>query len=292
MKVQKLKNNKVKKTTNKKSVVFSYKIPESKNGIRVILSKEHGNYTKDIEECFGDLNVIVEAGYVRKSIEELPMQVLIFLAEKIRDGVIYDLLKKGIKKVRKKFKKVGIRITDKNQNVYNINLRGQINIFLVPNGKTKLISNIATIDDLFKYLQNQNNGWQIKKIKEIGEVITGKTPSKNNPEDWGYKMPFITPTDYKAYRKTAFSASRNLSENGINRLSKKILPIKSSMVTCIGSDMGKVCMNGLPVITNQQINSIIPDTNVIDSDFLYYKLVSIYDKIENVWERWYCCTYC
>lgn len=123
-------------------------------------------------------------------------------------------------------------------------------------------------------------GWKTKQIREIGQVITGKTPSKNTPEDWGHKMPFITPTDYRKYKKKAFSANRNLSTIGINRLNKKIIPTGSSMVTCIGSDMGKVCMNGLPVITNQQINSVIPNSDIIDNNFLYYRLVSIYDKLK------------
>ena len=124
-------------------------------------------------------------------------------------------------------------------------------------------------------------GWQTVKLGEVAQkIITGKTPSKNNPEDWGDKMPFITPTDYAEYRKIAFSAKRRLSNKGIDRLSKKIIPSKASMVTCIGSDMGKVCMNGLPVITNQQINSIVPNINIIDRDFLYYRLVSIHKKLQ------------
>jgi type I restriction enzyme, S subunit len=43
--------------------------------------------------------------------------------------------------------------------------------------------------------------------------------------------------------------------------------------------MGKVAINVLPVITNQQINSIIPNTNLVCSDFLYYRLVSMYDTL-------------
>ncbi|MBK7940151.1 MAG: restriction endonuclease subunit S [Lewinellaceae bacterium] len=35
-------------------------------------------------------------------------------------------------------------------------------------------------------------------------------------------------------------------------------------------------------VTNQQINSIIPDTQIVDSDFLYYKIVSLYDLLKNM----------
>lgn len=122
----------------------------------------------------------------------------------------------------------------------------------------------------------ENRNWREFKIKDVGTVITGKTPSKNNPEDWGVEMPFVTPSDYKYYRKFAKFSDRNLSPIGIERLKGKVLPINSILVTCIGSDMGKIVVNKCPVITNQQINSIIPANN-INSNFLYYRLISMYE---------------
>jgi len=120
--------------------------------------------------------------------------------------------------------------------------------------------------------------WKEYKLGDLGTVVTGKTPSKNNPEDWGDEMPFVTPSDYKNYGKFAKRAERNLSKIGIERLKNKILPIKSILVTCIGSDMGKVAINSRQVITNQQINSIIPNSKT-NSDFLYYRLVSMYETL-------------
>ena len=115
-------------------------------------------------------------------------------------------------------------------------------------------------------------GWKSVQIKEIGKVITGTTPSKNNPEYWGNEILFITPSDYKNYTKWSYDSERKLSVVGKERLIKKLLPPKSIMVTCIGSDMGKVVINPLPVITNQQINSIIVNEKRTYYDFIYYFL--------------------
>ncbi len=123
------------------------------------------------------------------------------------------------------------------------------------------------------------SSWKECKLGELGNVITGKTPSSKNPEDWGFEMPFVTPSDYKNYGKYALSSERKLSNYGISRLRNKVLVENSIMVTCIGSDMGKVVMNKIPVITNQQINSIIPNLKIVDSDFLYYRLVSLYETL-------------
>src|SRR3972149_6730678 len=100
--------------------------------------------------------------------------------------------------------------------------------------------------------------WTQYKIKDLGLVVTGKTPSSRFPEEFGSEMPFVTPTDFRNYRKRTSFAERNLSSKGIEKLRNKVLPPSSVLVTCIGSDMGKVVMNRVPVITNQQINAIIP----------------------------------
>ena len=121
--------------------------------------------------------------------------------------------------------------------------------------------------------------WKEYKIKELGLVVTGKTPSSKFTDEFGDVMPFVTPTDYRNFRKWTAFAERSLSEKGIEKLRNKILSPSSVLVTCIGSDMGKVVMNKVPVITNQQINSIIPNQELVFPDFLYYKLVDNYETL-------------
>ena len=106
-------------------------------------------------------------------------------------------------------------------------------------------------------------------LGEFGEVITGKTPSSNNPEDFGYDMPFVTPGDFAKYHKFAIGAERSLSEIGIKRLKGKVLPNGSVIVTCIGSDMGKVAIASEECITNQQMNSIVV-SHCEYSDYLFF----------------------
>jgi type I restriction enzyme S subunit len=125
--------------------------------------------------------------------------------------------------------------------------------------------------------------WKEYKILELGKVVTGNTPSSKFPEEFGYEMPFVTPTDYKNYNKWISIADRNLSDKGINKLKSRVLPANSLLVTCIGSDMGKIAINKIPVVTNQQINSIITNEK-INPDFLYYKLVSCYDVLRTYGE--------
>lgn len=121
---------------------------------------------------------------------------------------------------------------------------------------------------------NLPEGWRMGTLGEFGDIITGKTPSSNNPEDFGIDTPFITPGDFHNYKKFAIGAERKLSTIGVERLKNKILPKGSILVTCIGSDMGKVVVASEQCITNQQINSIIVK-EVFYSDYLYYCLLAM-----------------
>lgn len=129
--------------------------------------------------------------------------------------------------------------------------------------------------------KNLPEGWRMGVISDFGDVITGKTPSSNAPEDFGMDMPFITPGDFQYYSKFSIGSERGLSVIGYKRLSNKILPAGSVIVTCIGSDMGKVAIASERCITNQQMNSIIVKENFY-SDYLYYYLSSMKEKLKGM----------
>ena len=121
--------------------------------------------------------------------------------------------------------------------------------------------------------------WKEVSLSELGKTITGKTPSSQYPEDFGDEVPFITPSD--SFEKKYISKSeRFLSRSGSERLKDKIISSDSIMVTCIGSAMGKVAKNGLPSVTNQQINSIIVNEK-FDSDYIYYLFKNNYAVFRN-----------
>ena len=117
------------------------------------------------------------------------------------------------------------------------------------------------------------------KIKEIGRTITGNTPSSSNPEHFGYDVMFVTPTD-NFDNKYIKHTKRYLSLAGVEKLKSKLLPPDSLLITCIGSDMGKVSINKSECITNQQINSIILDDK-FHPDYIYYCLKNDYLKLRN-----------
>ena len=124
-------------------------------------------------------------------------------------------------------------------------------------------------------------GWKIVPISEFGQVITGNTPSFKNPEHFGDYVDFVTPTDFKNYFKFVNGSYRQISKEGVEFFKNKILPKNSVIVTCIGSDMGKVVLNNKECLTNQQLNSIIPNSKFF-AEYLYYALQSNYGYLRNL----------
>ena len=108
-------------------------------------------------------------------------------------------------------------------------------------------------------------GWVVKKLSEIGEIVTGSTPSTQVKEYWNGEIPWITPTDI-TNEKNIFESEREISATGL-KVTRK-LPANTLLVTCIAS-IGKNAILRKTGACNQQINAIIPDKGM-NVDFLYY----------------------
>ena len=113
------------------------------------------------------------------------------------------------------------------------------------------------------------DGWAWARLGNIGEIITGGTPSKSHHEYYGNAFPFFKPADLDQGRKTIIS-SEYLSKKG--KSCCRIIPKFSTAVCCIGS-IGKCGYLNVEGTTNQQINSVIPN---IDSLYAYYYCSSDY----------------
>jgi len=107
--------------------------------------------------------------------------------------------------------------------------------------------------------------WNVVTVEELGEVVTGTTPSTFNKEYWDGEYPFVTPTDITE-TKYVEKTERQVTQKGVER--GRLIPKDSVLVTCIAS-IGKITLASEPCITNQQINAIICKEEV-DPHYVYY----------------------
>lgn len=115
--------------------------------------------------------------------------------------------------------------------------------------------------------------WIQTNIGQLGKIITGKTPKTSIVENYGGSIPFLSPSDDMSF-KSAPKTARTLTEIGLSEVKNCLVPANSICVSCIGSDLGKVVKTNMPMVTNQQINTIVPN-NDNDADFIYYLMLIV-----------------
>ncbi|NHN85491.1 restriction endonuclease subunit S [Acetobacter musti] len=112
------------------------------------------------------------------------------------------------------------------------------------------------------------DGWKISKLGEIARITTGSTPTTTNESFYNGDILFITPADL-GDNKYVTQTERTLSLLGAE--CTRLIPKYSVLFSCIGT-IGKTGINTKDAATNQQINSIFPNTHN-NSDFIYYSLI-------------------
>lgn len=116
-------------------------------------------------------------------------------------------------------------------------------------------------------------GWEVKRVKEFGDVITGKTPPTENSNafsDREHGYMFITPGDVDVSKYIEFT-DRYVSNTGIEF--SYTLPANSVCEVCIGSTIGKIGITTQECCTNQQISSVVMNEQN-DAEFFYYAMLS------------------
>ena len=126
--------------------------------------------------------------------------------------------------------------------------------------------------------------WRATTIGEVeNNIITGKTPSCADEDNFGGDIPFITIDDIRG-NLFVFNSQRTLSTKGAESQTKKYLPIGSLSVSCIGT-IGVMGFIAKLSQTNQQINSIVFE-NEYNKEFVYFALKLYFEnakaKIGNV----------
>ncbi len=109
------------------------------------------------------------------------------------------------------------------------------------------------------------------KIGDLGDVITGNTPPKKDPSNYGGDYPFIKPTDMVIDRRYVTEWDETYSQKAFEKYSKAYIPPKATGVVTIGTVGEKLFQADRHCFTNQSVNVVIPNDDY-DEDYVYYLL--------------------
>lgn len=117
--------------------------------------------------------------------------------------------------------------------------------------------------------------WEVTCVGNVGDIVTGSTPPSSDPAAWGDSLPFFTPADVVGYEPIQ-TAERAISERGQRYIRK--VPAGSILVVCIGSTIGKVGFTACSGATNQQINAVLP-SSPWDDYFVFHAVLAYVGQI-------------
>jgi type I restriction enzyme S subunit len=112
--------------------------------------------------------------------------------------------------------------------------------------------------------------WDLRRMREVGEIRSGGTPSTSNLRFWNGDVPWCTPTDIttNGERKYLTGTARTISAAGLQSSSAELIPARSLIMTSRAT-VGECAINLVPVATNQGFKNIVP-FDAVDVEFLYY----------------------
>ena len=120
------------------------------------------------------------------------------------------------------------------------------------------------------------------KIKEIGQVVGGGTPSTTNPDYYGGGIPWLSPKDLSDYKKRYIRCGeKNITKLGLDNSSARLMPAGTVLLSS-RAPIGYIAIAANEICTNQGFKSIIPNRDLVDSEFLYYSLKNNVERIKDL----------
>ena len=124
-------------------------------------------------------------------------------------------------------------------------------------------------------------GWEIKTLGEVCEVMNGGTPKTGVPMNWDGSHLWITPAEMgKRLTPYISNTERKLTDFGLRDSSARMLPPKSVILSS-RAPIGHLVINTEPMATNQGCKGLIPRSQ-LHYKYLYYYLLSIVDLLNSL----------
>ncbi|AXP42401.1 type-I specificity determinant subunit [Staphylococcus aureus] len=109
--------------------------------------------------------------------------------------------------------------------------------------------------------------WHIHKLSDVATITGGGTPSTKVSEYWNGEIDWYTPNEI-GERIYAKGSKKKITNLGYKKSSTKLLPVNTILFTS-RAGIGNTAILAKEGCTNQGFQSIIPNSEKIDSYFIY-----------------------
>ena len=244
---------------------------------------EQGDFIIHLRSFEGGLEMANEAGIVSPAYTILrckrPHSSLFYDAYFHTDEFINHNLSKSVEGIRdgrqisyEAFKWLGIPYCEPTEQEKISNLFAALN--------ERIAKQRDLVESLKKYKRGVNNQIlsQIDnsyncRLGSVCEIVGGGTPDTLHTEYWGNTVEWFTPSEI-GKTKYVNNSVRKLSDIGLDNSSAKLLPIGTVLLTTRAT-LGEMSIAKRECSTNQGFQSLIPHTDRVSSEYLYYMQIII-----------------
>ncbi|WP_346347393.1 restriction endonuclease subunit S, partial [Apilactobacillus xinyiensis] len=109
--------------------------------------------------------------------------------------------------------------------------------------------------------------WEEKKLGDIANVVGGGTPSTNNFSYWNGNINWYSPIEI-GEKIWVSDSIKKITALGLKKSSAKLLP-KGTILFTSRAGIGKTAILSTEATTNQGFQSIVPNSKMLDTYFLF-----------------------
>ena len=100
-------------------------------------------------------------------------------------------------------------------------------------------------------LGNIPEGWEVKALGEVVDVLSGGTPRTSEPGYWNGSIPWYTPKDAPTLSDIyVLDTERTIAQEGIDHSAAQLLPTGTTVISARGT-VGRLALLGVPMTINQ-----------------------------------------
>jgi len=124
--------------------------------------------------------------------------------------------------------------------------------------------------------------WNIKRLKEILDIVNGSTPKSSNSENWDGDIYWVTTDDLgKLESKFILDTKRKITETGFMSCGTTLCP-ENSIILSSRAPIGHIGILSFQACTNQGCKTLVPYNRIINGIFLYYKIFASKERLQSL----------
>lgn len=123
-------------------------------------------------------------------------------------------------------------------------------------------------------LQLLKTNWPTAPLGDLCDIVIGRTPSRNRPEFWGGKHPWLSIGDMNQGREIR-TTKEKITQLGVSESGSRLIPTGTVLLS-FKLSIGKVAVTNIDTYTNEAIAALpILNPGKLSRNFLYWTLRSI-----------------